>query len=99
MFHILGFLFIIIIAVILIGLTIIGSVLRALFGFGKRSTPRNNNNSSNKERRYYKPSGETEKNNKEEEIITEGPIRSKRKKIFSDDDGEYVDFEEIKDER
>ena len=37
MFHILGFLFIIVIAVIIIGLALVGSVLRAVFGLGKRS--------------------------------------------------------------
>lgn len=35
MFHILGFLFIIVIAVIIIGLALVGSVLRAVFGLGK----------------------------------------------------------------
>ena len=40
MFHILGFLFIIVIAVIIIGLALVGSVLRAVFGLGKRSRPR-----------------------------------------------------------
>lgn len=34
MFHILGFLFIIVIAVIIIGLALVGSVLRAVFGLG-----------------------------------------------------------------
>ena len=36
MFHILGFLFIIVIAVIIIGLALVGSVLRAVLGLGKR---------------------------------------------------------------
>ena len=57
MFHILGFLFIIIIAILLIGLSIIGTVIRNIFGLGGR--PRH-------------------------------------KKLFSKDEGEYVDFEEIK---
>lgn len=34
MFHILGFLFIIIIAILLIGLSIVGTVIRSIFGFG-----------------------------------------------------------------
>lgn len=34
MFHILGFLFIIIIAILLIGLSIIGTVIRNIFGLG-----------------------------------------------------------------
>lgn len=35
MFYILGFLFIIVIVVIIIGLVFVGSVLRVVFGFGK----------------------------------------------------------------
>ena len=35
MFHILGFLFIIVIAVIIIGLALVGSVLRPIFGLGE----------------------------------------------------------------
>ena len=41
MFHILGFLFIIIIAILLIGLSIIGSVIRTIFGLGGRRTSSN----------------------------------------------------------
>ena len=38
MFHILGFLFIIIVVILVIGLSIIGTVLRSIFGLGKRRT-------------------------------------------------------------
>ena len=83
MFHILGFLFIIVIAVIIIGLALVGSVLRAVFGLGK---PNNNSGS----RRYYH---QTQANDKEEIIIGTG---AKHKKLFDDNEGEYVDYEEIK---
>ena len=46
MFHFLGFLFIIIIAILLIGLSIIGTVIRSIFGLGSRrssNTYRNEN--------------------------------------------------------
>ena len=43
MFHILGFLFIIIIAILLIGLSIIGTVIRNIFGLGGRRTPATRN--------------------------------------------------------
>ena len=66
MFHILGFLFIIIIAILLIGLSIIGTVIRNIFGLGGRRTSSNS-----------------------------GPY-PRHKKLFSKDEGEYVDFEEIK---
>lgn len=79
MFHILGFLFIIILAVLIIGLSIIGSVVRGIFRLGNGvrrtsdSTP--NNHTAQPE---------------------EPEIRPKRKKIFTEDEGEYVEFEEVK---
>ena len=36
MFHILGFLFVIIVVILVIGLSIIGTVLRTVFGLGKQ---------------------------------------------------------------
>ena len=93
MFHILGFLFIIVIAVIIIGLALVGSVLRAIFGLGKRSSAGSPNSThSNSGQRYYRP---TQANDKEE-IITETGA-NKHKKLFDDNEGEYVDYEEIKD--
>ena len=85
MFHILGFLFIIVIAVIIIGLALVGSVLRAVFGLGKRSP-----SSGSESRRYYH---QTQANDKEEIITGTG---AKHKKLFDDNEGEYVDYEEIK---
>lgn len=79
MFHILGFLFIIILAVLIIGLSIIGSVVRGIFrlGNGARRTSDSTTNSHT--------------------VQPEEPeIRPKRKKIFAEDEGEYVEFEEIK---
>lgn len=91
MFHILGFLFIIIIAVIIIGLTIVGSVLRAIFGLGRRSTTHTYNNGSTQRKHYHASDMDMD----DEETISEKET-SRHKKIFSDDEGEYVDFEEIK---
>lgn len=80
MFHILGFLFIIILAVLIIGLSIIGSVVRGIFrlGNGARRT------------------SDTTTNNNHTAQPEEPEIRPKRKKIFAEDEGEYVEFEEIK---
>lgn len=91
MFHILGFIFILIIAVLFIGLSIIGVIVGKVFslGNGRRSSQNRPNNS------YTSPhqaNGNTGKAAAEE---IETP--SKRKKVFTDDMGEYVDFEEIKD--
>ena len=85
MFHILGFLFIIVIAVIIIGLALVGSVLRAVFGLGKRSpssgSDRNGPNNNSGSRRYYH---QTQANDKEEIIIGTGV---KHKKLFDDNEG------------
>ena len=90
MFHFLGFLFIIIIAILLIGLSIIGTVIRSVFGLGGRrssSTYRN-------DRQQSGPSP-----NEEPDARTkEAPTYNRHKKLFSQDEGEYVDFEEIKEE-
>ena len=87
MFHILGFLFIIVIAVIIIGLALVGSVLRAVFGLGKRSpssgSDRNGPNNNSGSRRYYHQPQANDKG-------------AKHKKLFDDNEGEYVDYEEIK---
>ena len=94
MFHILGFLFIIVIAVIIIGLALVGSVLRAVFGLGKRSpssgSDRNGPNNNSGSRRYYH---QTQANDKEEIITGTG---AKHKKLFDDNEGEYVDYERNK---
>ena len=55
MFHFLGFLFIIIIAILLIGLSIIGTVIRSIFGLGSRrssNTYRNDNGNYQSGRGY-----------------------------------------------
>lgn len=94
MFHLLGFLFIILIAVLVIGLSIVGTVLRAVFGFGRRRT-----SSGPTAQRTYRTT-QTERNQpnedtKSEETINDGASNG-HKKIFSKDDGEYIDFEEVK---
>lgn len=99
MFHILGFLFIIIIAILLIGLSIIGTVLRSIFGLGGRRTS-SNSGPYQKGNGNYQPGGYSYNDNRqssEEEVqAEEGEIRPRHKKLFSKDEGEYVDFEEIK---
>ena len=72
MFHILGFLFVIIVVILVIGLSIIGTVLRTIFGLGGK---RRSSSGSYQSGQGYSYS---------------------HKKLFSKDEGEYVDFEEIK---
>lgn len=94
MFHILGFLFVIIIAVLLIGLSIVGSVLRSIFGFGgHRSSNAQRENNKSGGYSYNKQQSESSQGEVNPE---EGEIHPKHKKLFAKDEGEYVDFEEIK---
>lgn len=97
MFHILGLLFIIIIAILIFGLSVIVTVIRSIFGLGARPTSSTS---------YQKPGGyaynssrqQSDPSSQADEAIEgeEGEIHPKHKKLFSKDEGEYVDFEEIK---
>ena len=78
MFHILGFLFIIIIAILLIGLSIIGTVIRNIFGLGGRRTS-SNSGPYQKGNGNYQPGGYSYNDNRqssEEAQTEEGEIRT-----------------------
>lgn len=94
MFHLLGFLFIIVIVVLVIGLSIVGTVLRAVFGFGRRR-PSSTTTSGRQSYQTQEERDHTSEKNNNEEIIREN-ASGKHKKIFTKDEGEYVDFEEVK---
>lgn len=79
-----GFLLIIIVIVLVIGFSIITGILRLLFGFGRK---RNYQGGTRSDKTTYQ--------NKEDD--TNHNNQTPRKKIFSPDEGEYVDFEEVKD--
>ena len=90
MLHFFFFLFIIIIAVLFIGLSIIGAILRGLFGLGRRkSAPFKEHSSEEKWQNHSSDPGEDVR-------PEEGELHINRKKLFTKEDGEYVDFEEIK---
>ncbi|NDW12276.1 DUF4834 family protein [Bacteroides sp. 214] len=77
----LAIIFFFLLAIFLFGVTLISSVLRAIFGRrGNRSNPTTNTTSQN----YQRTSQENQSNN------------SQGKKIFDKNEGEYVDFEEVK---
>lgn len=78
-----GFIFFIIIIILIIGLSIINGLLGFVSGFWSKKKPRSNASSN-----PYHGSNRTEPH----------PEPSKSKKVFDDDEGEYVDFEEIKDD-
>ncbi len=87
--HILLFILIFFVCLFGIGLSIIGTILRAIFGIGRsKQQPhyeraRHNNGDQRTNTGY----GTTNSDNEEE---------GHNKKIFSKDEGEYVDFEEVK---
>lgn len=100
--HILLFILILIIAIVVFGLSIVGFLLRAIFGVGRRSSsssasPRPGPTESGRttgQQGYNQRTQNTTDN--EEEIYSENVSGKRHKKIFTQDDGEYVDFEEIK---
>lgn len=103
MFHILGFLFIIIVVILVIGLSIIGTVLRSIFGLGKRrssSGSYQNGGGSYQSGGGYSFSGDHQQTASsqanEGTTSSEDVVHRKHKKLFTKDEGEYVDFEEIK---
>ena len=103
MFHILGFLFIIIVVILVLGLSIIGTVLRSIFGLGKRRTSSGsyqNGGGSYQSGGGYSFSGDQQQTASsqanEGTTSSEDVVHRKHKKLFTKDEGEYVDFEEIK---
>lgn len=103
MFHILGFLFIIIVVILVIGLSIIGTILRSIFGLGKRRTSSGsyqNDGGSYQSGGGYSFSGDQQQTASsqanERTTSSEDVVHRKHKKLFTKDEGEYVDFEEIK---
>ena len=98
--HILLFLLLFLAAIVIFGLSIVGFVLRAIFGLGRGSSSRtkqagNGQNGQQQGRPSYNQNTDSRADN-EGEIIAENSPRTKHKKIFTQDDGEYVDFEEVK---
>lgn len=86
MFAFLGFVFFLVLVVIIFGLTIINKILGVLFGLGRRKTSTRTTSSTNR----ASQSAQNRNGNAQD--------TPNHKKVFADDEGEYVDFEEIKDE-
>ena len=98
--QILLFLLLFLAAIVIFGLSIVGFVLRAIFGLGRGSSSRtkqagNGQNGQQQGRPSYNQNTDSRADD-EGEIFAENSPRTKHKKIFTQDDGEYVDFEEVK---
>ena len=91
MFHILGFIFFFLLVIFIIGLVLLSKVLRAIFGFGRKMT---GSTAAGRTGRSAAYSEETSQGNAQYSQRK----RQNRKKIFDEDEGEYIDFEEIKGE-
>ncbi len=97
MFHFLGFILLLVLAVLLVGFVIVVAFVRRLFGMGKGKkqtttyyyTTRNSRNDSTNTRRGNASGDDTV-------AVEEGELHINRKKIFGKDEGEYVSYEEVK---
>ena len=100
MFGFLGFLLIIFLLIVFIGFTILGNILRVLFGIGKHPPYQNRTSTHQKQNTYAQPQTNDENENFAEFSSSSSNRHShssgNRKKIFDDDEGEDVDYEEVK---
>ncbi len=89
--HILGFLLILFLAIFVMALAFIGNILRSIFGIGRRKR------TSNQTYGQTRHTSQNQANGNKQEKTEADNNNKKHGKVFSDDEGEYVDFEEIKD--
>ena len=92
--HILVFLLISIVAVFVMALADNGNIIRAIFGLGRRNTDKKN---KRKGQYTYNSTNQQQKNNSQQQTTSHTKTDNKQGKVFTEDEGEYVDFEEIKD--
>lgn len=86
-FGFLGFIIILVFIIIFIVLAFLGNIVRSIFGLGRRAP-----------KQYYGEKSNSSDKNNESYTSTQGTTSSTngKKKIFADDEGEYVEFEEVK---
>ncbi len=92
-----GFLLLIIFVVIVLGFALLHSIVNALlrfFGLSQRTSSGGARGTNSQSGTYHNDQPGTSSRNSRQKRNTSSP--SKGKKIFSDEDGEYVDYEEIK---
>lgn len=84
MFHLLGFLFFLVLVVVVLGLALVSRVIGTLFGWGRKASDAFTGRSSGDASSAASSSS-----------TPPPPSASSKKKVFDDDEGEYIDFEEI----
>ena len=88
-FGFLGFIVILVFIIIFIVLAFLGNIIRSIFGLGRRA-PKHFYGDKNTD-----SSSETPNSYSSNQSTTASSTNGK-KKIFADDEGEYVKFEEVK---
>lgn len=84
MFHLLVFLFFLVVAVVILGLALVSKVIGTLLGWGRKATNTFTGRSSDG------TSASTSSHS-----TPPPPSSPSKKKVFDDDEGEYIEFEEI----
>ena len=87
-FGFLGFILILIIFIVLIVIAFLGNIVRSIFGWGKRA-PKHFYGENTTSSTYTA-------DNHSSTQTTASASTDGKKKIFADDEGEYVEFEEVK---
>ena len=87
MFSFIGFIFFFILIILILGLSLVGRLLRTIFGLGRRPTDQPDSSHTHSASSSSANGGQNKSSNS-----------PKRKKIFEDNEGEYVEFEEIKED-
>ncbi len=85
MFHLLGFLFFLVLVVVVLGLALVSRVIGTLLGWGRKASDAFTGRSS---------AGASSASSSRS-ATPPPPSASSKKKVFDDDEGEYIDFEEI----
>lgn len=94
MFGFLGFLLIIFLLIVFIGFTILGNILRVLFGIGNKRSNYQSHTYTNHENFNRQQDANDSYAETDSASNTHHKSKGNKKKIFGDDEGEYVDFEE-----
>ena len=87
MFGFLGFILIFILFIVLLVFALLGNLVRTIFGLGRRA-PKHYYSETNTSSQTGQSYSSTQSN---QTSSTNG-----KKKIFTEDEGEYVEFEEVK---
>ena len=85
MFHLLGFLFFLVLVVVVLGLALVSRVIGTLLGWGRKASDAFTGRSS----------AGASSTSSSRSATPPPPSASSKKKVFDDDEGEYIDFEEI----